>query len=295
MESTNPGAGRPARFPAVTYIFHDGFFAECEDCCLLFDYWRGEMPRIPQDKPLFVFSSHVHQDHFSFRIFLLAQAHPNATFLLSNDIHRKFNRRAFEKQITALGVPAEMYERIRFLKAGEEYRFGLADGQPYGTDDQPAGGTDGQTAGKGAPYLTVHTIKSTDQGCAFLTDTGKELLYHAGDLNDWSWPENTDEVNRTERSDYHREMGRLAEILEKKASVRPDRTAPLIDTAFLPLDPKQEQFCGAGFDFFMRNVGAKEAWPMHCWERYDVIDRFLADPVSEPYRERVRRPASGTA
>ena len=245
-------------FPKITYIFHDGFLAECESCCLLFDYWCGQMPPIPQEKPLFVFSSHVHADHFSFSIFTLANTHPDVTFCLSNDIHRKHNARAFAKHIAERGAPADSYEKVHFLKAGEEYRIG---------------------------DLTIHTIRSTDQGCAFLVDTGKELLYHAGDLNDWRWPANTEEVNRTEQTDYRREMGRLSEILHTKKG-----PAPAIDAAFLPLDPKQEMFYCCGFDFFMRNIGAKEAWPMHCWKQYDVIDRLLADPVSEPYRTAVRRP-----
>ncbi len=46
----------------VTYIFHSGFFVEWEDCCFLFDYYKGELPQ-PKEKPLIVFSSHSHGDH----------------------------------------------------------------------------------------------------------------------------------------------------------------------------------------------------------------------------------------
>ena len=47
----------------ITYINHSGFFVELDTVCLLFDWWKGELPELP-DKPLLVFVSHRHADHF---------------------------------------------------------------------------------------------------------------------------------------------------------------------------------------------------------------------------------------
>ena len=53
----------------VTFLGHSGFLMESESVCLLFDWSEGELPPLPE-KPLFVFASHRHQDHFQPRIFL---------------------------------------------------------------------------------------------------------------------------------------------------------------------------------------------------------------------------------
>jgi hypothetical protein len=41
---------------------------------------------IPPEKPLYVFASHFHQDHFSAGIFDLALKYQDVTFILSSDI-----------------------------------------------------------------------------------------------------------------------------------------------------------------------------------------------------------------
>ena len=53
----------------VTYIGHSGFLVETSGCSLLFDYYQGQIPRLRQDTPLFVFVSHSHSDHFNPEIF----------------------------------------------------------------------------------------------------------------------------------------------------------------------------------------------------------------------------------
>ena len=68
----------------ITYIHHSAFLVETASAWLLFDYFEGELPAIPVEKPLYVFSSHIHADHFSRKIFGLAR--PGVTFLLSADI-----------------------------------------------------------------------------------------------------------------------------------------------------------------------------------------------------------------
>ena len=68
----------------ITYIHHSAFLAETDSACLLFDYFEGDLPAIPAEKPLYVLSSHAHEDHFSGKIFSID--HPNITYLLSSDI-----------------------------------------------------------------------------------------------------------------------------------------------------------------------------------------------------------------
>ena len=72
----------------VTYIEHSCFLVETTECYLLFDYYCGEVPLPALDpaKPLLLFNSHAHHDHFSKDIFALRDRYPSAHFVLSADI-----------------------------------------------------------------------------------------------------------------------------------------------------------------------------------------------------------------
>lgn len=69
----------------VKFIDHSGFFLEWEDCCFLFDYYKGALPE-PRDKPLIVFSSHSHPDHFNPEIFAYGARWRDVTYVLSDEI-----------------------------------------------------------------------------------------------------------------------------------------------------------------------------------------------------------------
>ena len=49
----------------VTYIGHSGFLLETEDAYFLFDYFKGTIPELKNNKSIIVFSSHRHHDHFN--------------------------------------------------------------------------------------------------------------------------------------------------------------------------------------------------------------------------------------
>lgn len=49
----------------ITYIHHSSFLVETEENYFLFDYFEGKLPQLKEDKPLLVFASHRHGDHFS--------------------------------------------------------------------------------------------------------------------------------------------------------------------------------------------------------------------------------------
>ena len=46
----------------VTYLAHSGFLVELDSAALLFDWWKGTLPPLPEDKPLLVFASHRHEE-----------------------------------------------------------------------------------------------------------------------------------------------------------------------------------------------------------------------------------------
>lgn len=73
----------------VTWIEHSGFLVETAEEYLLFDYWKGRLPRIDPGKPLCIFVSHSHPDHFSERICDL----PAKAIVLSADVPQGSIRR----------------------------------------------------------------------------------------------------------------------------------------------------------------------------------------------------------
>lgn len=56
--------------------------------------------------------------------------------------------------------------------------------------------------------LRVTAFKSTDEGVAFMVETGGYTIYHAGDLNNWRW--NGEELawNNNMSTNYRRELKR---------------------------------------------------------------------------------------
>ncbi len=80
----------------ITYIFHSGFAIETDDLLLVFDYWMDPAHVIDgllkSDKPMYVFVSHFHEDHFQHDIYTWKGVKKNIMYLLSKDIFR--HRRA---------------------------------------------------------------------------------------------------------------------------------------------------------------------------------------------------------
>lgn len=259
----------------VVHIYHSGFYMELSQCALLFDYFQGELPSVPADKPLYVFASHVHQDHFSFSVFTdeRLRAHPQVTYLLSNDIKRKYNRNFFLKK----GVTEEQYARIMFLKAGETVYVGgeneaVGTGETGESECQVQGGETSQV-GEMLHGIRVQTLNSTDAGVAFVVDAEGERIYHAGDLNWWSWEGETKEDELRMEQDFKREIGKLA--------------GSRFTIACLPLDGRQGERFAWGFDWFLRHVETAYAYPMHYWEDENVVSRLFSLPCSEPYRDKI--------
>lgn len=70
----------------VTYLSHSGFLVELETMYLLFDYFEGQIPILKETKKVFVFVSHKHADHYSWKIWDLRKKHPDVYYVISKDI-----------------------------------------------------------------------------------------------------------------------------------------------------------------------------------------------------------------
>lgn len=217
----------------ITYIHHSAFSVETGKLSMLFDYFEGTLPEFPKDKPLYVFASHRHPDHFSKVIFDLAEKYQDISFILSSDIWKK-------------RIPENLREKTYFIAPGEKKTIG---------------------------DMTVEAFKSTDEGVAFWCTADGMEIYHAGDLNHWYWEGEEEQWNTDMTAAYRSEIGKMK-----------GRTA---DVAFLPLDPRLEQWFYLGIDDFMKVSGAKYIFPMHFWGQFDVAKKLKELPCSESYRDKI--------
>ena len=123
------------------------------------------------------------------------------------------------------------------------------------------------------PGQKLTTFRSTDLGVAFLIEEEDGRIYHAGDLNDWVWEGEPDDWNRDMTAAYRAEMALLA-----------GKTA---DIAFIPADPRLEDWFYLGVDDFMQQSDARYIFPMHFWGDFSVCEKLKNHPCSEKYRDRI--------
>lgn len=121
--------------------------------------------------------------------------------------------------------------------------------------------------------VKVRTLKSTDEGVAFIVETDGLKIYHAGDLNWWHWEGEPEAENKAMGDAYKKEIDRIK--------------GETFDIAFVPIDPRLENEYLWGLDYFMQNCDAKVIFPMHFRNTYSVIDRLDHDPVAAKYSDRV--------
>lgn len=121
----------------------------------------------------------------------------------------------------------------------------------------------------------IRTLRSTDEGVAFLIRYHGRTVYHAGDLNWWHWEEESEVFNKMIRRTYQSEINKLQH--EK------------IDIAFVPVDPRLgEQYCW-GIDCFMKRTDTKYVFPMHFWGNYDIFDRLMLEKCTETYKDKIMK------
>lgn len=217
----------------VTYLGHSGFLVELETAYLLFDYYKGILPVLEDEKHLYVFASHAHFDHYKKKIFGIRQDADKITFILSNDIQ---------------GDLVTGKENLVYMGPNEDITVGPCD---------------------------IKTLRSTDEGVAFLVSCNEILIYHAGDLNWWHWEEENDVFNTMMKRNYQHEVNKL-----KDGS---------INVAFVPVDPRLSKQYYWGLDYFMNQTDTQAVFPMHFWDDYSIFDRLETEKETVSYRDKIHR------
>ncbi len=234
----------------VHYIHHSAFAVEFEEKILIFDYFDpARMPEYPftghlpelAGKKVYFFASHKHRDHFDMDILHVMEREPAVRYILSKDTRMSGN---FLKKH---GFSPER------IKTAVKYVTPLSD---YEIDD-----------------LKIHTLRSTDEGVAFVVETEGKTIYHAGDLHWWQMEGVGELINGKTEREYKHQL----RYLEGK----------LVNYAFVVLDPRlgPDQF--RGMDYFMKTVMADHVFPMHMWQQLGLIRLYKSRSDNKSFTDRI--------
>jgi len=221
----------------IWYLYHSGFAVQTEKHFMIFDYWKQS----PKGKGL---ESGVIDPE--------TLKEQNVIVFASHSHHDHYNRdiRNWGKMIPNLRlVRSDYIEPVRGALM-------IGPGEKITEKD-----------------FTVETLKSNDEGVAFIVDIDGLCIYHAGDLNWWHWEGEPDDENEEMADSYIEQISKMS--------------GRHIDIAFVPVDPRLEDQYAWGINRFMQTVDAKWVIPMHFGSDSSVVDRLLHDEVSAQYREKI--------
>jgi len=213
------------------YVFHSGFLIEGEGFSILIDYFKdtGVSPR----------EGYVHQE-------LLQK--PGKLYILSSHSHPDhFNKEILQWKNEKKDIQY-IFSRdiLRAHKAQNEDALFLMKGEEY--KDQ---------------NISVKAFGSTDIGISFLIRAEGKKIFHAGDLNNWHWKdESTPEEIAIAERDYLKELELLAD------------TADSLDVAMFPVDPRLGSDFARGAEQFINRIHVGVFVPMHFGENYEKLKSF---------------------
>ena len=215
----------------IDYIYHSCFAVRNGECMIVYDYWRDpsgllhDLLRQWESGPVYFVISHFHEDHFSPEVVELCQSHPEWHLLPSYDTVR---RRHIDKALP-----------LAVLRFGEEVV---------------------------TSHFRLKVYRSTDVGVSTVVelpdgmDGGRALtLYHAGDNNNWYFPEEQTHEDASRVKVSRDEMEKL--FLSVLRDIK--RDYPHIDHAFIPVDPRLGQEMLRGPLQLLKAIDVSHLHPMH--------------------------------
>ena len=121
--------------------------------------------------------------------------------------------------------------------------------------------------------IKIETFGSTDLGVSYLIEVDGKLIFHSGDLNWWHWENDDKETQENEAVAYEKEIYKLKNVLGGKK----------LDLAFVPVDRRLGENSTLAINFFLKNIGAKEVFPMHFQGNYRYIKDL--EPIKEKFKD----------
>lgn len=215
----------------LDYIYHSGFALEADGGTILIDYWKdsGDTPGrgLVHDRLL---------------------GRPGPFYVLSSHFHPDhFNPDVLSwKELRPDVRYIFSKDILKHRRAKADDAFYLHKGDVYQDD-----------------FLRIQAFGSTDVGISFLIDLPGLRLFHAGDLNNWHWSqESTPQEIRKAEGDF------LAEVRDLQ------HTAPALDVALFPVDRRMGKDYMRGAYQFVERIKTRIFVPMHFSDDYEGGNAF---------------------
>ncbi|MCD8030872.1 MAG: MBL fold metallo-hydrolase [Bacteroides sp.] len=206
------------------YIYHSGFALETDRFTVLIDYYKDTSETDPKH-------GWVHDR-------LLPD--PKPLYILSTHFHPDhFNREILSWHQEHPDIHY-IFSRdiLKHRRASVQDAIWLRQGDTYQDD-----------------LLKIEAFGSTDVGISFLMETEGKRMFHAGDLNNWHWTdESTPEEIRKAEGDYLAELQLL------------HQAAPELYLAMFPVDPRMGTDYMRGARQFVEKIRTDIFVPMHFGE-----------------------------
>ena len=216
----------------IIYVYHDCFVVKTSEAVLVFDFWkdpyqRGPCPNplmnVESGKPVYVFVSHGHKDHYNPDIFGWAKHFPNIRYIVSKDVRKRINH---------IISPGSSYKGD---KVEPSKVIAMSDHDHYEDD-----------------IISINTFPSTDIGNAYGVTIEGRTIFHAGDLNAWIWKdESTEEEVKEALDSFNAIVDMIATSYEG------------FDICFFPVDSRIGTDYFTGARIFLERFKIDNFFPMH--------------------------------
>lgn len=226
----------------LDYIYHSGFGFEFNNFTIIIDFY--------QDAPTHTFPNGIVSDYLLKR--------PGKLYVLSSHRHHDhFNPDILKwKEQKADIVYIFSKDILRNHLAETNDAIYIDKGESYADDN-----------------IHIDACGSTDVGISFLMQLQGKTLFHAGDLNNWNW---CDESTDAEIEEANRDFINELEYIYQKT--------PNIDLALFPVDPRQGSDYMKGAKQFVEKIKTNIFVPMHFDKEYIKADAFKRFATSNGFK-----------
>lgn len=215
----------------LIYIYHSGFIVEGDGFAVIIDYYKDSGENGKEG----VVQEYLKE--WKGKLYVLA-SHAHADH---------FNPEILEWRCRRPGIRYILSEDIRKGRMQEEEDIVWL--------DRGNGWQDGR--------LRVRAFGSTDAGISFLIEGGGKRIFHAGDLNNWHWKEeSTPQEVRQSEAEFLKAVGELA------------RSTDRLDLVMFPVDPRLGEDYMRGAGQFIDRIPVTYFVPMHFWGKYGAAAAF---------------------
>jgi len=215
----------------LTYVLNSGFVLEAATATIVFDFFRDTDDGFVSRR----------LTSFAGRLYVLASHwHPD-----------HFRRDVLQWRRQRSDISYIFSRDIKRLAQTDDVHY-IEKGQTWADDT-----------------LCIKAFGSTDVGVSFLVEIEGKRIFHAGDLNNWHWKDESTEAEVRESEDWF-----LREVDDLR------RETGEVDVAIFPVDPRQGTDYMLGAEQFVERIKCGLFVPAHFGDNYAAAQAF------RPFAER---------